>query len=369
MTAEPIIEGEVREERGLVRRPVSAVEAAGTTALAEMSDTEFEARLIQIKRGRERVDRIHKELMREGVDYGVIPGTKNPTLLKPGAEILCQAYKLVPEFVLDHQYGDGEARPDLRVVSRCLLHLGSLDGPVVGDGNGAANSWETRYRYRQGERKCPTCHKSGSVIKGKDEYGGGWLCYRKKGGCGAKFDDGDERIESQEVGQIENPDPYDLDVTLVKMSEKRSQVDATLRALAISGLFTQDVEDMDVGGRRDSRRAASSHDDHGPRRRQGPQRVTLTGTVEPEEGDGQPRQYPQGWAVLYHIATEDGPTRVIVTRDKQEDLPTLAAGDRVRIEGEWQPRQNALVTHEVKLAVDASAESAAPALDDAFSVE
>ena len=113
---------------------------------------------------------------------------------------------------------------------------------------------------------------------------------------------------------------------------------------------------------------------HGSRRRTRQQAVTpltITGSVEPEAGDGEPREYPQGWAVLFHVRAQgtDELTRVIVTRDKREELPTLAAGDRVRIEGEWQPRQNALVTHEVKLAVDASAESAAPALDDAFSVE
>lgn len=33
---------------------------------------------------------------------------------------------------------------------------------------------------------CPTCGKD-SIIKGKEEYGGGYVCYKKKGGCGAKF--------------------------------------------------------------------------------------------------------------------------------------------------------------------------------------
>lgn len=34
---------------------------------------------------------------------------------------------------------------------------------------------------------CPECGKD-TIIKGKEEYGGGWLCYKAKGGCGAKFD-------------------------------------------------------------------------------------------------------------------------------------------------------------------------------------
>lgn len=34
---------------------------------------------------------------------------------------------------------------------------------------------------------CPVCGKD-TIIQGKREYGGGWLCYKAKGGCGAKFD-------------------------------------------------------------------------------------------------------------------------------------------------------------------------------------
>ena len=33
---------------------------------------------------------------------------------------------------------------------------------------------------------CPVCGKD-AIIQGKPEYGGGWLCYKQKGGCGAKF--------------------------------------------------------------------------------------------------------------------------------------------------------------------------------------
>lgn len=36
--------------------------------------------------------------------------------------------------------------------------------------------------------KCPDCGETKAVIKGKAEYGGGYLCFKKKGGCGAKWD-------------------------------------------------------------------------------------------------------------------------------------------------------------------------------------
>jgi len=40
---------------------------------------------------------------------------------------------------------------------------------------------------------CPSCGKR-AIIKGKPEYGGGWVCYKKLDGCGAKFPDGDPRF-------------------------------------------------------------------------------------------------------------------------------------------------------------------------------
>ena len=45
-----------------------------------------------------------------------------------------------------------------------------------------------------GNPSCPLCGNTTAVIKGKAEYGGGWLCYAKKGGCGAKFQDDDPRL-------------------------------------------------------------------------------------------------------------------------------------------------------------------------------
>jgi hypothetical protein len=47
-----------------------------------------------------------------------------------------------------------------------------------------------RRQKQQGQKKnlCPNCGAD-AIIKGKPEYGGGWVCFSKKGGCGAKFTD------------------------------------------------------------------------------------------------------------------------------------------------------------------------------------
>jgi hypothetical protein len=107
----------------------------------------------------------------------------------------------------------------------------------------ARNSRETKYRWRESQRACPACGQA-AIIKGKEDFGGGWLCWKKKGGCGAKYPDGDQSIESQQTGRVFNPDIADQVNTIQKMSQKRSLVGAVLLAVNASEFFTQDVEDM-----------------------------------------------------------------------------------------------------------------------------
>lgn len=246
-TAEPI-EAEVvpAEEAPMLPTPVQRDAAAGTAALAALSEAEFDRRLAELKAGRERVKKIQEALMVQDVDYGLIPGTPKPTLLKPGAEKLCDFYHLAARIETTFVPGDGVTAPPLRYDAVCYLHLGTFDGPVVATGGGTANSWERRYRYRRAELTCPGCGKSGALLKSKrdPEY----FCWSKKGGCGATFPLTDERITKQALGDVENPDPHELANTLLKMAEKRAHVDATLRATATSGLFTQDAEDLPPSG-------------------------------------------------------------------------------------------------------------------------
>ena len=242
-------------ERALVAIEDSLVPAAlapaghgaGVAALALMSDEEFEQRLSRLELGHRRLEQIHHRLLVRDVDYGVIPGTKQATLFKPGAEKLCQFYGLFPAFVQHTEYGDGENAPHFSILCECHLHAGSTEGPVVATGMGACNSWETKYRYRRGERTCVKCGVMGSVSRSKEEWGGGWYCNRNRGGCGAKFEKGDPEIEKQVVGNVANPDVFDLLNTVLKMAVKRSLVDAVLRATATSGRYAPDDSEESAG--------------------------------------------------------------------------------------------------------------------------
>lgn len=181
----------------------------------------------------------------QGHHYGVVPGTNKPTLLKPGAETLCSLFGLAPTFeaidsILDVTGRDHDGEPFIYIQYRCTVWSGPNR---IAEGIGSCNSFEKKYRYRNADWKCPICGKE-TIIKSKAEYGGGWLCFAKKGGCGAKFKAGDQSIEGQITSQIKNPDVADLINTLDKMAQKRALVAATLIATNASDYFTQDMEDF-----------------------------------------------------------------------------------------------------------------------------
>jgi len=206
-------------------------------------DVNFEEHAMTPERIRSQVNLIQEVMrgvMKEGEHYGVIPGCGNkPSLLKSGAEKLSTTFRLAPSYNIEKTDLPNGHR-EYEVICT-LTHINS--GVEVGQGVGSCTTMESKYRYRKGEQKCPKCGKE-AIIKGKKEYGGGWLCYQKKGGCGAKFQDGDPAIENQNMGRIEHDNPADYFNTVFKMAKKRAYVDAVITSTAASDFFTQDIEDM-----------------------------------------------------------------------------------------------------------------------------
>lgn len=228
---------------------LAKVEQPGAIArAAELSVDDVVARV-------EKIQEVSRRVMQEGRHFGTIPGVKKPSLLKPGAEILCMTFQLAPKFKAKEKLkGD-----HLESVTTCtLVHIPT--GAELGSADGSCSTRESKYAWRQGERLCPSCSKA-CIIKGKEEYGGGWLCFAKKGGCGAKFRDGDKAIEGQQVGRVENPDLPDCWNTVRKMAAKRALVAAVLIVTCASDLYTQDVEEL---GRHDSDEGQHSGGESGP---------------------------------------------------------------------------------------------------------
>jgi hypothetical protein len=124
--------------------------------------------------------------MTDGEDYGIIPGTNKPTLFKPGAEKLNLIYGLAPLLEVTNRVEDWDTGFIAYEVKVTLINKRSKD--VEAEGVGSCNSRERRYK-------------------------------------------------NQDAPNIAN--------TLLKMAKKRALIDATLSATRASGIFTQDLEDMD----------------------------------------------------------------------------------------------------------------------------
>lgn len=200
---------------------------------------EYSLSLESVKKQVNLIQEIMNSVMIEGEHYGKIPGCGDKNvLLKAGAEKIAMTFRFSPKFLTTiTEMKDGHR--EYQIVTE-LYHI--ITGAFLGQGVGSCSTMETKYRYRKAEQICPECGQE-TIIKGKKEYGGGWLCYQKKGGCGAKFKDGDPAIENQNMGRIEYDNPVDYYNTVYKMAKKRSLIDAILTATAASDIFTQDIDD------------------------------------------------------------------------------------------------------------------------------
>lgn len=189
-----------------------------------------------IKQRRDLVITLYKSLMVEGTHYGVIPGTQKQTLLKPGAELICQLLALTAHYSVE-ETNTGNHR-EFKV--KCALFY---QGLPIAEAYGSCSTMESKYRYRTADRTCPSCGKE-TIRKSTQKDPGSWYCWAKIGGCGKQFPKGSPEIEQQIAGKIDNPDIADQYNTVLQMAQKRSFIAATRIASATSDMWTQDVEDM-----------------------------------------------------------------------------------------------------------------------------
>jgi len=178
--------------------------------------------------------------MVENIDYGKIPGTgSKPTLLKAGAEKLAMMFQFDVEFETQKNFhNDGH----LTVESKCIL-FHAPSGTRLGSANAVCSTRESKYAYRKAQRICPVCNKP-AIIKGKVDYGGGWLCWKKRDGCGMQFNDDEPAIVDQQEGEIPNDRVADQFNTCIRMSEKRALIAAVRIVTGCSSIFDEEMPDM-----------------------------------------------------------------------------------------------------------------------------
>ena len=194
--------------------------------------------------------KLEKGKIGEQCDYGLLPGTKTMYATKEAVQVIADSFLL--------GYGDPRIEKETVVIDvngQLITHfivtaktpiVDMTSGQIRAVGVGSCSTMESKYRFRGSERTCPKCGKE-AIIKGLEKYGGGWLCYKKKGGCGAKFTDNDTSITDQIVGKIENTNPIDVLDTVISMAVKRSKSRDTLGITGMSKFFKIPAEEQDQG--------------------------------------------------------------------------------------------------------------------------
>lgn len=144
---------------------------------------------ITMNEARERINMLQnfvKEMMIPKVDYGFIPNCNKPALFKSGAEKLCDIFGFSKQIEILNRVEDWEKGLFHYEVKTILIN--KRTGIIEAEGIGSCNSKERKY------------------IK---------------------------------------QDSYSIINTILKMAKKRAFVDAVLSATRSSGIFTQDVEELD----------------------------------------------------------------------------------------------------------------------------
>lgn len=159
-----------------------------------------------------------KNVMQKDVHYGVIPGCKEPSLFKPGAEKIMAAFRLSADPEVTNLSDSDQIRYLVKV------RLMSPSGVFVGAGIGECSSNEEKYKWRNAI--CTEEFDEAPADRKREKWNKGW--------------DGKPPYKRAQI----RTEPADLANTILKMAKKRALIDAVLTATAASDCFTQDIEDL-----------------------------------------------------------------------------------------------------------------------------
>lgn len=217
-----------------------------------------------------------KDIMTPGKDFGAVPGTDKPTLLKPGAEKLMSFFGLTvedPEFITKDEDWTGERHGGEACFYYMVRQRVTRNGTLIASQVGSCNSWESKYRYRWVKESDIPAEldkkrlrvRDGSITEfafaiDKAETSGPygkpaeyWQAFKTaiQGGT-ARHDERKTKtgklLPAWTIGaplyRVPNTDVFDVINTVQKMACKRALVAVTLIACNASEFFHQDLDDI-----------------------------------------------------------------------------------------------------------------------------
>jgi len=213
-----------------------------------------------------------RDILRDGVDYGKVPGSERACLLKAGAEKMNVFMGFTSKFITveKNETWDGE-EPFFYYWFKCQLSRGDY---LIAEGDGSCNSHESKYRYRWvADDQIPPHLERQRLLKRAGrisefefaiekaettgKYGkpaAYWQAFKEaiETGKAVRVQKKTSRgmstaweIDST-VYRVPNPDVADQTNTILKMAQKRALVAATLIACSASEFFTQDLDDLET---------------------------------------------------------------------------------------------------------------------------
>jgi hypothetical protein len=209
----------------IIQAEINNQSVGSLPVISDGSVMEMANKLEEMKQRLQLVKRFFKEVMEKDVDYGIIPGTDKPALYQPGADKLNALYnfsKVIANKEENKDYNTGHYDATVKVR---LIHRGT--GIMVAEGEGSCSTRESKYHYRWVyERDIPKGINPADLSSKDYENkttGAKWTKYR-----------------------IENEDLFSLWNTVLKMATKRAYVAATLAGTGLSGIFSQEEDEMDA---------------------------------------------------------------------------------------------------------------------------
>lgn len=220
---------------------------------------------------------MRQHIMKDGTDYGTIPGTNKPTLLLPGMEKIMRALNAVPQYIERCVVRDYD-KPLFHFEYECqLIEINSGLAIPGGRGIGLCTSYESAFRWRWVDEADLPADMDKSGLQRRDgrktlsefefainkaettgQYAKPaehWQMFKEAIASGSAKQvmkptkKGTSLAYEITMGtyqyRVPNPDIYDQVNAISKRAQKRALGSAVKGAAAVSEFFTVDLEDFE----------------------------------------------------------------------------------------------------------------------------